>query len=185
MTATNAALNDPHTADDAKTAAPSKAKSDTKDFYVLDTTAIAGKGERVHQMMVDGLLKNFTFQPGIPTLLPIEVAIKFLKHDAFRLTDKDGTLQAYNRRPKQPDELGAGERFSVPDHQTVANYTELTNAALQQRVLELPGGEGLPDLKNRQMLIDFIIKTTVERRKANAEKKPDIGADEFIPPPEL
>ena len=43
--------------------------------------------------------------------------------------------------------------------------------SLLQRALELPGGELLPDKGNRQALIDFIVKTTVAQREANAVKE--------------
>ena len=163
--------------------APKPRMPDT--LFVLDTTAIPGKGTREHEMLVDGLIKSFKFEPGIPLELPLAVAIKFLRHDAFKRTDKGGDLLPYHRKPKQPDELKAGERFALKDHETIAHYGELTNVALLQRALELPGGEMLPNKGDRQVLIDFITKTEVARRKANAAKQSDLGRDDFVPEPEV
>jgi len=162
-------------------APPPEAKPDgvssarVPDFlYVIDTTAIQGRGNRIHEMKVDGLIKPFTFEPGKALKLPFPVAIKFLKIPAFKRTNEEGDLQPYHRQPKQPHELAAGEKFELKDHQTVAEYSELSNMSLLQRALELPGGELLPDKGNRQALIDFIVKTTVAQREANAvrEAKP-------------
>lgn len=153
-------------------------------LFVIDTTAVAGKGPRVHEMIVDGVVKSFTFEPGKPLELALPIAIKFLKHEAFRRTDEHGDLQPYHRRPAQPDELGAGEQFKLADHQTIANYGELSNMALLQRCLELPGGE-LIDKTDRKAVIDFITKTEVARREANKAKTGDVGRDDFVPVPEV
>ncbi len=137
-------------------------------LFVLDTTAKPGRGAREHQMMVDGFIKTFVFEPGKALELPFPTAIKFLKIPEFIRTDAEGTPQPYQRQPKQPHEMGAGEKFELGDHQTVADYSELSNMALVQRALELPRGELVP--RDRKSLIDFIVKTQVERRKANEEK---------------
>jgi hypothetical protein len=154
-------------------------------LFVIDTTALPAKPPREHEMIVDGLIKVFKFEPTVPLELPIAVAIKFLKHAEFKRTNKDGELQPYHRRPKQPDELKAGERFTLGDHQTVALYSELTNVALFQRAMELPRGEMLPDKGNRQALIDFIAKAEIEKRKANAAKQGDLVESGFVPEPEV
>lgn len=153
-------------------------------LFVLDTTAIPGKGDREHIMIVNGLEMPFVFKPGIPRELPIETAIKFLKHDAFKRTDKDGNPLPYHRRPKQPDELEAGEKFHIGDNETIAKYFELGNMALMQRTLELPGGEAI-NKDNREAMIDFIKKSEMARRVANKAKSADIGRDDFVPEPEV
>ena len=155
-------------------AAPSKgdgtetAKVIPATLYVLDTTAKPGRGTREHQMIVDGHIKTFKFEPGIPSELPFPVAIKFLKIAEFIRSDAEGNPQPYQRQPKQPHEMGAGEKFELKDDQTVASYHELSNMALLQRALELPRGELVA--RDRKSLIDFIVTTAVERRKANTEK---------------
>lgn len=167
-------------------------------FFVLDMTAIPGKGTRIHEMVVEGRIRTFKFEPTEALELPVAIAIKFLKHKEFRRTDAHGNLLAYRRQPKQPDELGAGEAFKLEDHQSIADYCELTTVALLQRALELPGGEMLPDKTDRQALIDFLIKSKVKRRAANVERTRakaaqtevardrdgDLGDGEFLPEPE-
>ncbi|MGD0420544.1 MAG: hypothetical protein ABSA68_13360 [Xanthobacteraceae bacterium] len=163
-------------------------------LYVLDTTATHKSGARTHQMLVEKQPRDFTFKVGEPLKLALPIAIKFLRIPEFQRTDEDGLIQPYHRQPKQPHELGAGERFAISDHQTVADYGELSNVALLQRALELPGGELLKD-QSRPTLIDFIVKTTVERRKANLENQraaakakqqpaAESDSDEFLPEPE-
>src|SRR5689334_18614939 len=85
----------------ATDAAPVKAPAV---IYVLDTTATATSGPRKHEAIVDGVAKPFTFEYGKPLALPPLVAARFLRHDAFKLTDAEGNLLAHTRRPKQPEE---------------------------------------------------------------------------------
>lgn len=184
-------------------------------FYVLDSTAVRltghetedrakGRGARTHDILIlDGrqqVVRSYTFQPGTPLQLPVPVAIKFLRNQEFIRTDENGNPLPYNRQPKQPDEFGAGAKFALPDHQTIADYGELTNTALWQRALEMPGGEAI-DRGNRQALINFLIAAKTRRREANKEKEAaaraaqqkrsgvdqveDLSDGEFIPPPEL
>jgi hypothetical protein len=156
-----------------------------KTLFVLDTTAVAGHPPRSHEMIENGVIKTYTFKPGEALELPLATAIKFLKHEAFKRTDKDGNLEPYARRPKQPDEMGAGERFVIGDDQTIASYGELTNMALLQRTLELPGGEAIRDKGDRQSMIDFLRESGIKDREAKRSKQPDIGKDEFLPTPEI
>ena len=107
-------------------------------LFVIDTTAKPGNKPRDHQQIVDGVIKTYSFWAGKPLELPLAVAIKFLKHEEFKLTNAQGDLLPYHRRPKQPDELEAGEHFKIADDETIAKYGELTNRALFQRALELP-----------------------------------------------
>src|SRR5712692_9327118 len=104
----------------APASAPAKAKATAK-LFVLDTTATLASGPRTHEMIVDGAVKPFTFEPSKPLPLDPAVALKFLKHAAFQLTDENGAPKEYRRRPKQPDELEAGEALILADEQTVAN----------------------------------------------------------------
>lgn len=163
-------------------------------LYVLDTTAVPltghdeqdkakGRGPRTHEILIGGTVRTFTFKPNEGLELPYVIAMKFLKTEAFRCVDKEGNPIAYHRQPKQPEELGAGEKFVLADHQTVADYHELTNMALFQRCVEMPGGERFASGQkpDREGMIAFIIKTTLDRRKANTAKEPDLTAENFIP----
>lgn len=164
-------------------------------LFVLDTTAqpdstdSQGKtlpGARHHQMPVDGILKTFIFEHGKPLEMPRAIALKFLKHDGWKLTDKDGNLKTFRRPPKQPHELQAGEQLVVANDETVARYDELSTNALQHRVLEMVGGEKFAGSSpNRDAMIDFIVAAKVAAAKLNTSKKPDVGRDEFVPDADL
>lgn len=159
-------------------AAPADKKSDKapKKMLVLDTTALPGQPPRVHEQIVEGIVKPFTFEAGKPLPLPPAIAIKFLQHDSFWLVNEKGERLPYSRRPKQPEELGAREKFKLADHETIARYDELSTKALFQRVLELPGGEKLAHGETppeRAVLISFILDTMAERRKANTSSDRD------------
>jgi hypothetical protein len=131
-----------------------------------------GFGPRTHDLLIGGHKQTFVFNPHEPKMLSFAVAVKFLAISGFQHVAADGTPLPYSRRPKQPDELGAGEKFELADHQTVADMGELTNMALLQRVLELPGGEQFRavDKPDRKAMIDFIKKSAKQRRQANMEK---------------
>ncbi len=167
------------TAEPKETTKP--AKTAPKKVFVIDTTAV--DGPRVHEMIVDGTIKKFTFQPREALELNLAVAVKFLKHEAFQLANEKGEALPYDRRPKQPDELGAGEKFKLGENETIARYDELMTSALLQRALEMPGGEKFTgkDKPDRVAMIDFIKGTLAERQKVNTAKEKDIGDDDFVP----
>ncbi len=173
---------------ETKPEAPKKAAAPV--MYVLDSTARPDSidqqgrvvsGSRIHEQIVDGTLKTFTFKQGEPQALHPAVALKFLKHEGFLLTDAEGNVQPFSRRPKQPEELGAGETIKLKDDETIAQLDELSNAALQGRVLEMTGGEKFATSTNRAAMIDFIVKAKVANRKANTSKERDVGEMDFVP----
>lgn len=150
-------------------------------LFVLDTTATPDVRERSHDMMVDGIVTPFKFEYGKPRELPYAIAVKFLRHSAFLLTDAKGSRLAYQRRPKQPDELGAGEQFKLGEDEVVARYDELSSHALQQRVLEMPDGDRFAENPKRDEMIAFIVAARKAKEAANKAKEPDIGEDDFVP----
>jgi len=167
----------------AKPAAKAEAKAEVKTLFVLDTTAVSGP--RTHEQIIDGMVKSFTFEQGKALPLPKAVAIKFIRHDAFKLVDKDGNLIEFKRRPKQPDELGAGETLVLAQDETIARYDELSTPSLQARVLEMAGGERFAEAPVRGEMIAFIIEAKVKAAKANVSREADVGKDEFLPEPDL
>lgn len=176
-------------AEPVKTATPAE-KAKAKTLFVLDTTAMPdtigpdGKtitGKRVHEQIIDGRVQSVTFEHGVAKELSEVVARKFLKHEAFLLTDKDGNPVAFTRRPKQPEELGAGEQIKLNDDETIARYDELSNNALLARVLEMPGGEKFAENPSRQAMIAYIVKAKQVIAEANKSKVADVGKDDFVP----
>lgn len=145
-------------------------------LFVLDTTAV--DAPRTHEMIVDGVVRAFTFERGKPLALPPIIALKFLRHEAFLLVNERGEAIPYQRRPRQPDEMPTNTPFVLAPNETVARFDELTGMALYQRAVELPGGEKFtPD--DRNALIEFLIAA----RKA---EKPaaELDEEEFTPAPE-
>lgn len=151
---------------------------------VLDSTATLASGPRRHEQVVGGRLVTYEFKPNEPLDLPPEVATKFLKHEAFRLIGPNGEPVAYLRRPKQPDELGAGEKLALGPDETVARYDELSNSALLQRALELPGGEVFAQgasPPSRTALIAFLKEArakTEDRSKTAAPAETELVEDD-------
>jgi hypothetical protein len=160
-------------------------KADAK-LYVLDTTAVISEdnktGYRVHLMNVEGAVKPFTFKPGEPLPLPPAVALRFLKSEGFVRTDEKGNVLKFERPPRQPDELQAGETLTLKPNETVARYEELSTPALQHRVLEMEGAEKFAtDKPDRKAMIAFIMERKAELARANTSKVRDIGPDEYLP----
>lgn len=151
-------------------------------MLVLDTTA--KDGPRVHEQIVNDSIQQFTFMPGKGLPLSTAIAVKFLKHDGFKRVDAEGNLLEWRRAPKQPDELGAGEAIKVGDAETIARVDELSKQALLQRALEMPGGEKFTAASDRTDMVDFIVQTTIARRKAKLAKS-ELGKDDFVPEPAL
>jgi hypothetical protein len=153
-------------------------------LHVLDTTATHDGPPREHAMTLEGgITRNYRFTAGKPTELPWEIALKFLKHDAFRLTDADGNLIPWRGTPRQPEDLAAGERFHLADDEVVARYDELTTQALQMRCAQMPSGESIARARDRDAMIAFIVERTMKRRLENSMQE-NTDPDSFMPPPE-
>lgn len=152
-------------------------------LYVIDSTAVSGP--RTHSQTIQGIDRNFTFEPGKPLPLPIAVAKKFLRHEAFKLSDAEGNVRQFKRRPKQPEELGAGERINLTAEETVARFDELSTDALQARALELPNSDAFADKPDRFKMIEFLIAAKAAQVKANLDKEPEVAADAFTPDADL
>lgn len=172
----------------AKTAvvdAPKPPKAaEPKEMLVIDTTAT--DGPRTHEQLIDGAVKQFKFEPSKPLALEPAIAAKFLRHPAFQLVDEAGKVVAYARPPRQPEEMGAGEKLELAKDETVARLDELTSPALLKRVVALPGGERFAkDAADRAAIIKFIVATKEALAKANTSREKDVKADEFVPEGEL
>jgi response regulator RpfG family c-di-GMP phosphodiesterase len=172
-TAATAEAEKPAAAAKAKPPAPAAAK-----LFVLDTTAIEGK--RIHEQLVNGHVKQFTFEPYKGTELDAAVAAKFLQHEAFKRVDEAGNEIEYQRPPRQPEQLQAGETLKLAGNETVARFDELTNTSLLKRACALPGGEKFIDTKDRPGLIKFIIDAKAKLAAAN-KAAPEVSKDEFVP----
>lgn len=173
---------DPKPIDTNLPSAEPKAKAAPAVMLVLDTTA--RDGIRTHEMIVQGVVRSFNFEVGKGLPLPTTTAVKFLKHDAFKLVDEKGEVLEWQRRPKQPNELGAGETLKLADNETIARVDELSNGALLRRALELPLGEKFSTGSDRQEMIAFLVAVSVAANKSRAAR-PENGPNEFTPAEEL
>jgi hypothetical protein len=162
---------------------PGAEKKAPTTLFVLDSTATPEAPARTHEMIVDGAIREFTFKSRVPLELPRAIALRFVKHDSFKLTNAQGEpIAEFRRQPRQPDELQAGETLTLADDETVARYDELSTPALQHRVLEMPGSEHFDaPAPSRKDMIAFIIAAKLEARAKNTSRVKDVGADEFVP----
>lgn len=169
----------------ATTDAPAAAEAPAKGpqlWYVVDTT-VQIDAPRTHEQIVAGRITPFKFEAATPLAMAPAIALKFLKHPAFIRTDADGKEIAYERAPKQPEELGAGEKLILKDNESIARYDELSTAALMQRAAVLPDGEKFASgtKPDREEMIAFITAFKLANRKANAAKEPERAKDEYDP----
>lgn len=108
--------------------------SEEKLYRVVDSSATAEHPIRNHEVMVDGQVRQVDFRYGEPTVLPMNVAMKFRK-EGFKVSDFDGHEVKLNA---VTDET---VRIRIGDDEVVAKYDELSIDALQMRAVILPGGE--------------------------------------------
>lgn len=153
-------------------------------LYVMDKSATPSSGARTHeQYLANGVLKSFTFEYGKPLRLPFAMAVRFLKSDGFYRSDENGDELPFDRAPKRPEELGAGERLVISENEVIARYSELTDQALKLRCAALPGSEDVVANGPRERVIKFIVDHNIKVRELNTVN--ERGADEFTPEPFL
>lgn len=126
---------------------------------VEDTTATPEYPSRTHDIMIGEVRKPITFKYGEPLELPVDVALKFLKDEAFVVTDPR-TGDRIEPTPHTPD---AGESLSLGPDEVVARLSELHQGALLLRAMQLPGGDKFSKKTPRDVLTAFL---TEHRTKA-------------------
>lgn len=162
-----------------------------EEVYLIDTTCQPPEtnaqgqeigGFREHIMPINGANKPFRFFHDRPTPMLYAVALKFLRHDAFKLTDETGEILPWSATPRQPHELREGERLELQDNEIIARLDELTVQAIRMRVCQMEGGEEVVS-KGKQELIDWMVDQRRKAEKRNVSS--DLRADEFVPEPEF
>lgn len=175
-----------------KTAAE-KAKNPLLDeVFVIDTTCTTEsevrkgdsvmRGTREHIMPLNGQNRTFTFHHDRPTKMHRWIALRFLKHEAFKLCDADGNIIHYEPTPRQPHEMREGEAFRMADHQTVARLDELTIQALRFRVCQMEGGDEVV-ASDKDKLVAWLTNRRKQDRSRDVVQ--ELRPDEFVPEPEL
>lgn len=155
-------------------------------MFVLDTSA--HDVERIHDQIIGGVIRKFTFKPRQPTPLPPEVAVKFLKSEGFVLTDAEGSPIEWNATPRQPHEMGAGEQISLAPNEVIASLDELNMGSLRKRALQMGASEAALQA-DKEDLIGYIKAKTLEYRRQrrnggigiSEEPGADIDLEEFVP----
>lgn len=149
-------------------------------MFVLDTTCRPGdNAKRTHDMPINGQVRPITFEYGKPLPLPREVALKFLEHAEFLHTDVEGNVLPFQRRPKQPEDLGAGETLVLKEDETIARFDELSTIALQNRVIAKNGGEKFAASSDRGSMIAFL-SALKPKQPQMTKAKPVDGAPDLV-----
>lgn len=112
-------------------------KKQPSELRVIDLSATAENTERVHDIVVDGQVKQVRFSYGKETVLPYNEGIKFLQSGFLVL--EPGQDNPMVPAPKTDETI----RFRIAEDEVVAKLDELTNSSLKLRVAARPGGEKL------------------------------------------
>ncbi len=156
------------------------AKPDTYDH----STGATIKGERRHDITYDGAIRAVIFKNGQALPLPEELAVKLLKADNFARVNEKGEELDWKNPPKQPDELGAGEKLALADHETIADLSELTLEALKIRAMREKGGEKLKN-SGKEAVILFLVSIAKLKREQNMGRDLTQTGDMYDPDPDV
>lgn len=159
--------------------------SEEKLFRVTDSSATAEHPVRNHEVMVDGQVRQVEFKYGEPTVLSMDVAMKF-KKDGFKIADFDG------REVKPNAVTDETVRIRIGDDEVVAKYEELSIDALQMRAVVLPGGERfLQGPVEKDAVIAFLknpaplpVVEEVEPVETDKEPADEVDPDAVVETPE-
>lgn len=121
-------------------------------LFVQDLTSKKPKEARVHQLIFDGVTKDFPFLPNERVEMPFAHACKFLVDPAFVVTDHDG-----KRYVPSPKRVKASDIARLGPDQVIAGLNELGTEALYVRAVKFPDGEKLNRATSRAELIEFLI----------------------------
>lgn len=147
-------------------------EADLEYLEVTDTTCAPHFPKRTHDIMYEGRIAQVTFELGKPQPLPLDIAIKFLKDEAFQVIDP-GTGKKYDPTPKQPEAAG-GASFQLAPDEIVAKLDELTQEALYIRVKQFPGTEEFKKGTPKEKLISFLARAKLAQQpSAGAATKVD------------
>lgn len=131
-----------------------------KRWTVYDTNQ-AGDLPRIHEVITqlfdDGrepLVKKyklFSDKPPEPDM-PMEHALRFLVDEKFQVIDPSG-----KRITPPPKVEGGTGAYVLPDNQTIANWDELSRAALFKRCKVIPGSEAIKPTDEPEVFVEFLL----------------------------
>lgn len=138
-------------------------------YRVVDSSTTVDNPLRVHEVIVNGKIERVEFHHGKDTLLPYDVAIKFMQA-GFTVQENGKDIA----RPAKTDET---IRLRIAEDEVVAKLDELTDAALRLRSASRPDGERfINPATKREDMIAFLM-TQVADDILEADKAAEINAD--------
>lgn len=136
-------------------------------FTVTDTSATSSNQKRVHDIFVDGKVKQVEFSYARATTMPFAEAMKFQK-EGFIVHDEEGLLVP------RPSESTVESIAQFGPDKVIADLGELTREALYSRAAVLSGGEKFSPGSPKDTLIDFIKESASKKIAANTRPDPEV-----------
>lgn len=156
-------------------------------WSVVDTTCVAGGPKRTHEIIVDGLVKPYHFEYGVPHPMPEAHARKFVHIPEFTVTNAEG------RRVKAAIPITRGfdkdGKLTLLDDECVARLEELSMESLLDRAAPLQGGEKLSLKSGKAAVTKFLVEArkkkltqnlSREKRETDGETEDMSADDEFM-----
>ncbi len=127
-------------------------------LYVEDTNCHhVHAPTRIHDHIVEGRPKSFTFKAGEKLKLPPEEALRFLRDPSFIITTEKGAQLV------APPMIEDGAEIRLKPDECVAKLTELETKALVLRAKQLTGGEAVTLSTPREAIIEFLMRPRIAR----------------------
>lgn len=139
-----------------------------KMFEVIDSSCTASQPSRIHDMVIEGRVKQVVFQYGAKTMLPYAEAMKFQK-EGFEVQDEKGVV--VQRAPETPMETA----IKLKADEVIANLSELSADALYARAVALPDGEKFKPKSSKESMIAFLTKSVKAKTAASAPEPGELS----------
>jgi hypothetical protein len=147
--------------------------TDQKFLRVIDSSVTEEYPKRVHEIVLNGTIIEVPFTLGVPTILPFEQGIKFMK-DGFKVEATDGSSLDLPVIPT--DNVVA----SLAKDECVAKFSELRIGALKLRAAQRHGGEIFASCtdQDRKELVSFLSDSKIGEDETVADTVD--GEDDLI-----
>lgn len=144
-----------------------------KNLLVNDQSATGSHPVRIHELMIDGIIRSYKFEYGKKTELPYEIGIKFMK-DGFDVYEPGSDVPM--RAPAVTDTTS---NIRLAPDEVVARLDELTDDSLVLRVALKPGGEKLAVGEfDREKTIAFL-KGAMEKQQGKASEEENLDLEDM------
>ena len=137
---------------------------------VTDTTATPRYPKRIHEIVVDGRVREYEFKFGeTPTRMPFAHGMKFLHIPSFEVRHLDGTL--IPPLPNFDEQGNSGAPPVLRPSQVIAELDELSEESLVRRCNAISGGERMMVENGQDSLVRFLLNREIRKREAAASKE--------------